>query len=303
MNLKNIFFAAVLLTIFLSCRNHFYKTKSSHSVSTVNNNVCKKLIGKVVLYAIFVDTKETHPWTAYDIKTTLDSIQKSTSWITAKAKECNIDVSIDIKYHQNNNVIPISQNLYEETLSRTLFYPNIVAGIENLDDWSNAIAKKAGHSFGADSSAVVKTKNVITDRERLIARLRDLNSTDNVVVMYFLNNYHQDELSLAIHTGISDKTEYSIVSFKNPAVIAHEFLHIFGALDLYMSPFDRKKRALKNKVNIMEAYPNEIMAFTHRPIENLNLSPMTKYFLGWTAELDEKSKNLIFGKKIKIYKY
>ena len=49
----------------------------------------------------------------------------------------------------------------------------------------------------------------------------------------------------------------------------------------------------------MEAYPNEIMAFTYRPIENLDLSPMTKYFLGWTAELDEKSKNLMFGKKIK----
>lgn len=303
MSLKNIFFVAVLLTTILSCRNHFYKTKSPRSVSTVNNNVCKKLIGKVVLYAIFVDTKETHPWTAYDIKATLDSIQKSTLWITTKAKECNIDVSIDIKHHQNNNVIPISQNLYEETLSRTLFYPNIVAGIENLDDWSNAIAKKAGNSFGPDPSTVVKTKNVITDRERLIARLRDLNSTDNVVVMYFLNNYHQDEISLAIHTGISDKTEYSIVSFKNPAVIAHEFLHIFGALDLYMSPFDRKKRALKNKVKIMEAYPNEIMAFTYRPIENLDLSPMTKYFLGWTAELDEKAKNLMFGKKIKIYKY
>jgi len=302
MNLKSIFFAGILLTTFLSCRNHFYKTKSPRSVSTVNNNVCKKLMGKVVLYAIFVDTKETHPWTAYDINTTLDSIKKSTLWVTSKAKKCNIDVSIDIKFHQNNNVIPISQNLYEETLSRTLF-PNIVEGIENLDDWSNAIARKAGNSFGSDPSIIVKTKNVITDRERLIARLRDLNSTDNVVVMYFLNNYHQDEISLAIHTGISDKTEYSIVSFKNPAVIAHEFLHIFGALDLYMSPFDRKKRALKNKVKIMEAYPNEIMAFTYRPIENLDLSPMTKYFLGWTAELDEKSKNLMFGKKIKIYKY
>lgn len=303
MNLKNILFTAVLLTTFLSCRNHFYKTKSPRSVSTVNNNVCKKLIGKVVLYAIFVDTKETHPWTAYDINTTLDSIKKATLWITDKAKENNIDISVAIKYHENKGVIPISQNLYEETLSRTLFYPNIVAGIENLDDWSNAIARKAGNSFGPDPSTVVKTKNVITDRERLIARLRDLNSTDNVVVMYFLNNYHQDEISLAIHTGISDKTEYSIVSFKNPAVIAHEFLHVFGALDLYMSPFDRKKRALKNKVKIMEAYPNEIMAFTYRPIENLDLSPMTKYFLGWTAELDEKSKNLMFGKKIKIYKY
>jgi hypothetical protein len=94
MNLKYIFFAAVLLTTFLSCRNHFYKIKSTHSISTVNNNVCKKLIGKVVLYAIFVDTKETHPWTAYDIKTTLDSLQKSIEWITAKAKEFNIDVPL-----------------------------------------------------------------------------------------------------------------------------------------------------------------------------------------------------------------
>jgi hypothetical protein len=172
-----------------------------------------------------------------------------------------------------------------------------------LDDWSNAITKKAGNSFGPDQSAVVKTKNIVNNRERLIAGLRDIHSTDNVVVMYILNNYHQEEMSLAIHTGISDKTEYSIASFKNPAVMAHEFLHIFGAIDLYMSPFDRKKRALKNKVKIMEAYPNEIMAFTYRPIENPEISPMTKFFLGWTAELNDKSKTLIFGKKIKIYKY
>jgi hypothetical protein len=287
----------------LSCRNNFYRTKSPSRVATVDNNVCKKLIGKVTLYAIFVDTKETHPWTTYDINTTLDSVRKATSWITKEAKENNIDIEIDVSFHQNNKIIPISQNLYNETLFSTLFFPNLRDGIENLDDWSNAIARKAGNAFGPDTATIVKTKNKITDRERLIARLRDITGTDNVVVMYFLNNYHQQEISLALHTGASEITEYSIVSFKSPAVIAHEFLHIFGALDLYMSPFDRKKRTLKNKVKIMKAYPNEIMAYTYRPIESLNISPLTKYFIGWTSTLDEESKKIMFGKKIKLIRY
>jgi hypothetical protein len=299
---KLLLYTLIVLT-FCSCSKKFYRAKGSQQIATVNNNVCKKLVGKVVLYAIFVDSRYTHPWTAYDISSTLDSVRKAMTWVTTKAKENNVDVSIEITFHQKDNTIPIAQNLSENSLYETLFADGIIDGIDNLNFWANSVAKKAGLSFPKDTSSIAETKNEITNRERLIARLRNINSTDNVVIMYFLNSYHQDDISLAMFTGSSEETEFSIVTFKQPAVIAHEFLHIFGALDLYMSPFDKKKRALKSKLKIMEYYPKEIMAFTDRSIEKLDISPLTKYLIGWTPELDDKAKTLLFGKKMKIYKY
>ena len=298
---KFILFCLVLVQ--LSCSQKYYRAKGSTHIPTVNNNVCKRLTGNVVVYAIFVDSRGTHPWTAYDVNSTLDSISKAMTWITSKAKEDSIDLSISIKFHQKHDTIPIEQNLYESSLYETLFTSNILEGLDNLDFWANDVAKKASLAFSPDTSRIVETKNIITNRERLSARLRNIYKTDNVIIMYFLNSYYQNDISLALFTGSSEKTEFAIVTFKNPAVIAHEFLHVFGAFDLYMSPFDRKRRALKSKLEIMEAFPNEIMAFTERPIEKLSISSLTKYLIGWTPELDDKQKTLLFGKKIKVYKY
>jgi hypothetical protein len=296
----NIFLGSLFLCIvLLACHKKIYRVNTTYQIPTVNNNVNKKLSGKVVLYLVFVDTRVTHPWTAYDINSTLDSAYKAADWIIKKAAEDSVPLSISIQFHKGDSTIPIEQNLPEGTLSKTLF---AVDGLENLDFWADRVAKKAAPALGPDVSRVVATKNVITDRERLIARLRDVNKTDNVVLMYMLNNYHQDEISVALHTGGS-AAEYSVVSFKNPAVIAHEFLHLFGALDLYMSPFDRKKKVLKRKIAIMNYAPNEIMAFTDRLIEKLDISPATRYFLGWRPVMDERAKEILFGKKIKLYKY
>lgn len=283
-----------------SCKHHYYKTSNAYAIATVNNNVCKKLRGKVLLYAIFVDTRQTHPWTSYDIHTTLDSIKKATGWLMNTAKQNGISLSIETRFHQNKNVIPIEQHLYDESLFKMLFSAD---GINRIDLWANSIARKAANAFPADSTPVVLTKNVITNRERLIARLRDSFQTDNVVLMYLLNNYYTEEISLAMFTGSIKQTEFCIVSFKYPAVIAHEFLHAFGALDLYIDPFSRKKKAVKNRGAIMKVYPDEVMAYAYRPLEKLSISPMSQYLIGWKDSLSNADQKLLVGKKIKVYKY
>lgn len=300
--LKTLLVAVVICISLCTCHHNFYKVNATYHIPSVNNNVNKKLSGRVILYLIFIDTRETHPWTTYDISSTLDSAYKAADWVTRQAAIDSIPLSVDVQFYKGDSTIPVEQNLFNGTLSQTLFDPNIMEGIENLDMWADRIAKKCAVSMGPDTSRVVATKNTITDRERLTARLRNINKTDNVVLMYMLNNYHQDEMSLALHTSGSN-VEYAIVSFKNPAVIAHEFLHIFGALDLYMSPFSRKKKAIKSKLAIMEYAPDEIMAFPDRLIEKLSISPATRYFLGWQPQIDEKAKEILFGKKIKLYKY
>ncbi|NJK95151.1 MAG: hypothetical protein HC905_09780 [Bacteroidales bacterium] len=99
------------------------------------------------------------------------------------------------------------------------------------------MAAEAGKSFPADSSRIVKTPNNLKDRERLIARLRDIHKTDHIALMYFINNYFSEEISVSLDNKSNSNIEFSIVSFKKPAVIVHEFLHLFGAWDLYITPF------------------------------------------------------------------
>jgi hypothetical protein len=66
-----------LLFMLLGCK-HYVR------IGCVRNNVCKVLEKNTVLYAVFVDSEPTHPWTEFDINSTLDSIQISIDWLEQK---------------------------------------------------------------------------------------------------------------------------------------------------------------------------------------------------------------------------
>lgn len=268
------------------------------------NNVCKILRGNVVVYAIFVDSKYTNPWTEYDIKSTLDSIQLGMNWIMKNANSSGIPLNIKLEYHKTSEgIVPISGDFSKKTLSNTLYKVPLFSGIKDIYRWADKIAAEAGRSLPAENSVIVKTPIRLTDRERLIARLRDIYKTDNIALIYFINNYYSEEISLAFDINSTDKVEFSIISFKNPSVIAHEFLHLFGAWDLYITPFDKDRKVRKKKKLAMELFPNEIMAFAYRNIDSLEISQFTRYAIGWDNELDKKYSKLLLGKRIKPVKY
>jgi len=285
-----------------SCAVRYIKADKNaiHHIASVNNNVCKKLKGKVVLYAIFVDSKYTGAWTEYDIESTLDSIRKSIDWIENQAKRSGIDLVVKLDYHINKESVPIVANFQRKTLSGTLFYTN---GVKNVDKWADKVAKEALKPYGPDTSSTTKTKIKPKDREMLLARVRDVHKTDNVGLIYFINNFYTDEISIVLHSQEDNSPEYGIVSYKNPGTIVHEFLHLFGAVDLYLSPFDQKKKIKKKKEFAMKEFPNEIMAFPHRRLTTLELSPFSRYLIGWEVEMQKKYKDMLIGKKIKIAKY
>lgn len=301
---------AIAISIILLMNNcsQVYKLINKNEIevhlASVNNNVCKKLYGNVILYAIFVDSKETKPWSEFDITSTLDSIKKASCWIENKAHENSIPLKIKIAYHQKNGKIPISLNLAKKTLSATLFQKNLNTGYKTISKWADQIAAIAAKDLPTDTASIISTKNELNNKERLIARLRDYYKTDNIALIYFINNYYSNELSVTLNTNISNDVEYSIVSFKSPSVIAHEFLHLFGAWDLYVTPFDKnKKYIVKQKEFAMKEFPNEIMAFAYRNIDSLSISPFTKYCIGWENELDNTYSKMILGKKLKPVKY
>lgn len=299
---KNTLTLILLSFIITSCI--IYDSRSSRiALPSVRNNVCKTLDNKVILYAIFVDSKTTHPWSSYDLTSTMDSIQKSINWIEKMAELNKIPLSIILKHPEKNKKIPVRGELKYKTLSGTLFRNrDIKLGIDLIDDWSNNIAKRLNSMFPSDSSSIITTKNTLSSRERLIAKLRDIHKTDNIALLYFVNNYFEDEISFALHTSSDSKTEYAVVSTKHPSVIAHEFLHLFGAVDLYISPFDRRSSKRKKK-KIMKLYSNEIMAFAHRSIDSLDISSFTKYLIGWDIKLNEEDRKILIPKRYNLSSY
>jgi hypothetical protein len=136
----------------------------------------------------------------------------------------------------------------------------------------------------------------------LVARLRDQYNVENVALIFFLNNYHVNETSVAIHTSY-EEVEYAVVSYKRTGVIAHEFLHLFGAWDLYHDPLKSKKQNKKLK-RFRNKYPNTIMSeATSAGLYSLKISPITKYLIGWENKLNEEDTKLLFGKKVDLSKY
>lgn len=271
---------------------------------TVNNNVCKKLTGNVVVYAIFVDSKYTNPWSEYDIKSTIDSINVALQWIEQKADNDSIVLNIELDYHQTKHGrVPIKNDFSKKKLYSTLYKRPLWSGVRDIYKWADKIAKEAGKSIPQDTSRMTNIKNNLGDRERLIARVRDIHKTDKVALMYFINNYYTDEISLTLDIGDDNNVEFSIVSFKKPSVIAHEFLHLFGAYDLYITPFDTKRKEKKKKEKLMELFPNEIMAFAYRDLGKLGISDFTKYLIGWENDLSEEHQRILLGKGYFTVKY
>lgn len=288
----------------MSCStSHLLKKNATYQIASVNNNTCKKLKDFVVVYVIFVDSKFTQPWTEYDMNSTLDSIKKAMTWVEGHAKNDSVFLDIQVVNHDNKNIFPIDNKLQKKTLSATFFGTKSHVNIATIDKWADKIAAEAQKSLGPDTSKHTKTKNVPKDRVSLIARLRDIYKTDNVALFYCLNNFFTDEISLALHTGENISIEYSILSFKETSVIAHEFLHLFGAIDLYHTPFESNRKMIRRKNFVMKEFPNEIMAFPFRNIYSLEISPLTKYTIGWENTLDQKYAEMIAGRKIKIASY
>lgn len=284
-----------------------FSCKSYTRIGSVRNNVCKSLEKKTVMYVVFVDSDGTHPWTDYDINSTLDSIKISIDWLEKQAITNGKSLDIILDYGINiskDSVIPFKEEFKYKTLSGTLFKNNdLTKGIDLLDEWSDNVSKDVARTLPNDTSDIILNKNKSNNRERLIAKLRDKYKTDNIALLFFINNYFENEISIALHTSSNTETEYAIVSGKQPTVIAHEFLHLFGAWDLYLSPLDRNIFVRMKKRKSMKRYPNDIMAFTHKDIDSLTVSALTKYLIGWDDKLDKGEGTMFIKRRWKLLEY
>lgn len=249
-----------------------------------NKNVCKYLKGDVLLYFVFVDNKESAPWTEFDIRTTLDSIATAVKWLHKQAAAAGIPLHIKTDYYIGKEYSTVSRNLTHATVSKTIDKLGLKKGLEELNTWGDNVAKRVGSAYVMpEKDGIPEIKNP-KNKERLVAFLRDDHAVESVALLFFLNNYFRVDISLQVNTFDTNDIEFGIVSYKYPSEIAHNFLHLFGAADLYKTPFRKSERKIRLAKN---EFPDDIMQDPYgRDIESMFIGPLTRYLIGWTDSLD-----------------
>ncbi len=275
---------------------------SSFRVSRVDyrearyKNVCKDLKGDVLLYFMFIDSKYTTPWTEFDIQSTIDSIRAAINWLHMQAKENDIPLNIIADFYIGPEYTTISKNLPGATVEESLTEPNSNQVRENIRRWSDGVAKIAGESvtlMQKDGIPEVKTPR---NKERLVAFLRDENKVESVALFYLVNNYYKSDISMPVNTFTTEDIEFVIVSYKYPSEIAHNFLHLYGASDMYKTLLRRNERNIESLARL---YPDEIMQEPYgKDLNKLMISDYTKFLIGWTETLDPSLESLMMDKMI-----
>ncbi len=258
------------------------------------NNVCKDLKGETLLYLIFVDNKETIPWTEFDIQSTLDSLSIAIAWLEKQARKNNIILNIKSDYYIGEEYTTIKKRLPGSSVKEVISTPNFKNGIETVNDWVDDICKRAGRSLVIPQKDGIPEIRQPRNKERLIAYLRDAYKVESVALLIMLNNYYKEDISIPVNTMNNEDVEYALVSYKYPADIAHNFLHLHGAADLHETLYRRKQNSIElaNK-----NFPNDIMQDPYaKKLNELNIGTYTQYLIGWKNTLKEKYKPLLKDK-------
>jgi hypothetical protein len=259
--------------------------------SARENNVCKDLRDDVLLYFVFIDTRTTYPWTEFDILTTIDSIHVAERWIEKKAEEAGIKLNIKTDYYIGDEYTTINRNLPKANVQESLNDPNTKKGIYALNKWGDYVSKTIGESLYIQEKDGIPTTKKPGTKERLAAHLRDEYAVESVALMFFVNNYFREDISLTINTMNTDDVEFAIVSYKYPAEIAHYFIKLFGGIDLYQSD----ERTSSRKIRLAaQKFPNDIMQDPNgKELRDLEIGDFTKYMIGWTDKLNPEYEALL----------
>lgn len=288
---KYWFYLGILLLLMVSATSSVYRLDFRQAM---HKNVCKDLKDNVLVYFIFVDTKTTSPWTEFDIHSTLDSIQTALKWLEQKAEENNVLLHFKTDYYIGDTYSTISKNLPEGSVEATALSPTLRKGIPKLNNWADYIARKAGSSLYIPAKDGIPAIKAPKNKERFVAVLRDQFQVESVALLYLVNNYYRTDISLPVNIFSSEDVEFSIISYKYPSEIAHNILHLFGAADLYKTPYRRSGKAIKMA---QQEFPDDIMQDPYaKRLDDLEIGEYTRYLIGWNELIDPKYEKLFYDR-------
>jgi hypothetical protein len=283
----------IFLTIIFLASSSFSPRMTDYR-KAMFNNVCKDFKHDVLLYYVFIDNKTTSPWTEFDIQSTTDSINVAVKWLLEQARKNNIPLRITTDFYAGTDYPTITKSLPQGSVIKSLTVPNIEMGIENINEWSEAIAKKIGSTIEVSQKEGHPESKPIQTKERLIAYLRNTFQVESVALIFLVNNYYQSDISIYINTFNTNDIEFAVVSYKYPSEIAHNILHLYGAADMYKTPYRQNERKI---AQLKSLYPNDIMQDPYgRNISTLEIGDYTQYLIGWKSTCNKTLEPLFTDK-------
>lgn len=259
---------------------HIEKPYEPVYISVDNRGSADYLEGTSAMVVIFADT-DNSSWN-FDIESQrikrsniFSSIEVAAEWIESQGLKYG--KSIDIVYPRNekDNVL-----YYEAKLTGGLPY--------NYSERNKTSAE-------AESNFVSR----YVDNEKI----RNDYGCKNVTYLIFYNNDSENEFTPFAYCCYDKELVYGyeFCYFPSvhddceivPAVIAHEYLHTFGAMDMYaVAGFDPApyNANVNSRDYFIENYPTDIMFSTKSPLTDVResdkidneITDVTAYYIGWT---------------------
>lgn len=233
------------------------------------------LKGKVVVYCYFVDDDESR-WSAEGCENfSTRQIKPALDFIVREAKKWNVDISFDLRCYCN------------ETAPFSLKYNGIVNKDLKVGGSTKDILEQIAVNMGYSSECdFVTEENKRNGCDSAFVTLLNKNGCSYARNVYskggdYHANSNNPEHCVIFSRDYNYNFAYQFEKMRSKT-IAHEILHLFGAEDYY----GEKRLPLANQY-----YYYDIMTCNSSDIDQLYISDMTAFCLGWTDNVPELCYN------------
>ena len=220
----------------------------------------KKLEGRILVLTLYV---AEHKWLVENKKKVERSIRDAEEWLEGL---CMTGYGKEVRFVNSERELtpPMEDSLSEDLLKNSY---SVEAYLQILGIPAADFRSWGKETFGCEQSLLL----IVFNKEG--------------------RSYAMPDVSASLVTfTISDKPEgaylfHSLSSPVSPTIVAHEMLHLFGAMDLYeeMGSALDKERADR----IKSLYPKEIMRTTALPLDEVTVSPLTAWLVGLTEKRED----------------
>lgn len=219
------------------------------------------------LYSVYLDF-EDNAWTQEDRQFQAGQLSLALDWLREKGKDYGAELALTAQQE-------------EPSLARQASYDGPIGDgkaplVSEFDRWAQEVCRQLGGK---------------SDQER-VGVLFFLPATGQSYTVVYKPEYKENYYY-----------EYSVIfqyrphqlenQWAGPAVLAHEILHLFGAVDLYPGQQSLPQELAEQ---VIQRYPDEIMYTVYQEGKTVSLeeipqqlSPFTAYRVGLTRDLEDLS--------------
>ena len=226
--------------------------------------VCRKLVGEVYCLVIFIDDDESS-WTKSSRNTFYNSsFYPSINYLTKQAQKRNINLNLSCgQYTTKSDLLsPIRYN--------GIIQPSSEKALDNMD-----IMAQTAQNLGFPNKEVMHAFLKNSTGAKQIAYILCLNKSGRPYSVS--DSTYDDKDSIEFVVAFSDN-EYGLTNVGSS--ILHEFLHLFGAADLYDASGEYREREKLCK----KLFPKDVMMKNAIDPNSLDIGILTECLIGWSDQ-------------------